>query len=159
MELSVVHKIVLNGVTFVAWILGIVISVVAVAKGRKMQDEMGVSFKTYLVLVGVTEVFYTIGAVMILSAMGLNVMQHLANLEFWKFYQIVSKFDLMTIRIVGIVGWIGFVINRTISFLSPGYLLIKGGKKLTRYFRYSAWTEVGLELVTTALVFTTLKFG
>lgn len=159
MELSELHKIMLNAVTFVAWILGIVISVVAVAKGKKMKEEMGVSYKTYLSLVAITEVFYTIGAVMILSAMGINVMQHLAKLEFWKFYQIISKFDMSTIKIIGIVGWVGFAINRGISFISPGYLLVVGGKKLPKYFFYSAWTEVTLETTMTALIFITLKTG
>lgn len=159
MELSEVNKIFLNIVTTIAWLLGIFISVVAVAKGKKMKEKMGVSFKTYLSLVAITEVLYTIGAIMILSAMGINVMQHLAKLEIWKFYQIVSKFDISTIQIIGVIGWIGFVINRSISFLSPGYLLIYGGRKLPKYFFYSAWTEVTLEIVTSVLIFITLKFG
>lgn len=159
MEFSEVQKVFLNIATVVAWALGIGISVVAVAKGRKMREEMGVSFKVYLTLVGITEVFYTIGAVMILSAMGINVMQHLAKLEFWKFYQIVKNFDMSTIKIIGILGWVGFVINRSISFLSPGYLLIYGGRKLHKYFYYSAWTEVTLETVMTILIFITLKVG
>lgn len=96
---------------------------------------------------------------MILSAMGINVMQHLVKLEIWKFYQIISKFDISTIQIIGVIGWIGFVINRSISFLSPGYLLIYGGRKLPKYFFYSAWTEVTLEIVTSVLIFITLKFG
>lgn len=156
-EFSELQKVFLNLATIVAWTMGIVISVVAVAKGKKMKEETGVSYKTYLILVGITEVFYTIGAAMILSAMGINVIRHLANLEFWKFYQIVSQLDLATIRIIGIIGWIGFIINRSISFLSPGYLLIFGGKRLPKYFFYSAWTEITLEVVTSVLVFAVLK--
>jgi hypothetical protein len=159
MELSEVNKIFLNIATTIAWLLGIFISVVAVAKGKKLKEESGVSFKIYLSLVAITEVLYTIGAIMILSAMGINVMQHLAKLEIWKFYQIMSKFDISTIQIIGFVGWVGFVINRSISFLSPGYLLIYGGKKLPRYFFYSAWTEVTLEVITSILIFITLMFG
>jgi hypothetical protein len=159
MELSEVNKILLNIATIIAWLFGIFISVVAVAKGKKLREEAGVSFKTYLSLVAVTEVLYTIGAIMILSAMGINVIQHLARLEIWKFYQIMSKFDMSTIQLIGVVGWIGFVINRSISFLSPGYLLIYGGKKLPKYFFYSAWTEVTLEVITSILIFITLKFG
>jgi hypothetical protein len=159
MELSEVNKILLNIATIIAWLFGIFISVVAVAKGKKLREEAGVSFKTYLSLVAVTEVLYTIGAIMILSAMGINVIQHLARLEIWKFYQIMSKFDMSTIQLIGAVGWIGFVINRSISFLSPGYLLIYGGKKLPKYFFYSAWTEVTLEVITSILIFITLKFG
>ena len=159
MELSEVNKIFLNIATTIAWLLGIFISVVAVAKGKRLKEAAGVSFKTYLSLVAITEVLYTIGAIMILSAMGINVMQHLAKLEIWKFYQIISKFDISTIQIIGFVGWVGFVINRSISFLSPGYLLIYGGKKLPRYFFYSAWTEVTLEVITSILIFITLMFG
>lgn len=159
MQLSEINKIVLNIFTTVAWLLGIVISVVAVALGRKMKERMGVSFKTYLSIVAITEIFYIIGAIMILSAMGVNVMQHLARLEFWRFYQIVSKFDMTTIQIIGVIGWIGFVINRTVSFLSPGYLLIYGGRRLPKYFFYSAWTEVTLEVMTSLLIFVTLRFG
>jgi len=77
MELSEVNKILLNIATIIAWLFGIFISVVAVAKGKKLREEAGVSFKTYLSLVAVTEVLYTIGAIMILSAMGINVIQHL----------------------------------------------------------------------------------
>ena len=159
MELSEISKILLNLATTVAWFLGVLITVVAVYKGRKMKDQMGVSFQTYLVLAAITEPLYAVGAIMILSAMGINVIQHLANLEFWKFYQIISKFDLATIQMIGFIGWIGFVINRSVSFLSPGYLLIRGGRKLPKYFFYSALTEVSLEIFTTVLVFITLKFG
>lgn len=152
-------KIILTLITVVALALGIVISMLAVAKGRKMKDELGVSFKTYTALVGITEVVYIIGAAMILSAMGINTFQHLAKLEIWKFYQLTSRFDWPTVKIIGIIGWIGFVINRSISFVSPGYLLISGGRRLPRYFYYSAWIEVGLETFLTALIFMSLITG
>ena len=152
-------KIAINATTVVAWVLGVVISVVAVAKGTKMKSEMGVSLRTYLSLVAVTEVFYIIGALMILAAMGMNVAQHLARLEFRAVYEIVNQFDVTTIKIVGIVGWVGFVINRGVSFLSPGYLILAGGKRLHPYFQASAWTEIGLEIITTVLVFVSLKVG
>jgi len=156
MVLSEYHKIALNAITIVAWALGIIISVVAVIRGKRLRNEMGVSLSIYLSLVMVTEIGYIIGAAMILAAMGLNVMHHLANLEFWKFYQIVSQIDMATVRIIGIVGWIGFIINRSISYISPGYLILQGGKKLHRYFWYSAWTEVILETLLTILIFTSL---
>jgi len=159
MEFSEVHKILLNAVTVLAWGMGILISVIAVAKGRKMKAELGVSIKTYFILVAVTELIYIIGAAMILSAMGINVMRHLAALEFWQFYEIMSRFDWSTIKIIGVVGWVGFAINRTISFVSPGYLLIYGGRKLPRYFFYSACTEVTLEVLLTILIFITLISG
>lgn len=151
-------SLLVNATTVVAWALGIVISVVAVAKGSVMKEEMGVSLRIYLSLVAVTEILYTVGAIMILSAMGVNVMQHLANLDFWKFYEILSQFDVATIEIIGVVGWVGFVINRGTSFLSPGYLLIAGKEKLHPYFRVSAWTEILLEIATTILIFLSLWF-
>lgn len=159
MQLSEIHKIFLNVTTIFAWVLGICISFFAVAKGRKMKEKLGVSFKAYLILVGTTEIFYIIGAAMILSSMGINVMRHLANLEFWKFYEIINKFNWATIEIIGIIGWIGFAVNRLVSFLSPGYLLIYGGKRLPKYFYYSACTEIGLETFLTLLIFVSLIVG
>lgn len=151
-------SLLVNATTIVAWALGIVISVVAVAKGTVMREEMGVSLKVYLSLVAVTEVLYVVGALMILSAMGINVIQHLANRDFWKFYEIISQFDVTTIEIIGVVGWFGFAINRGTSFLSPGYLLIVGRERLHPYFRISAWTEILLEVATTILIFLSLWF-
>ncbi|HAV11322.1 MAG TPA: hypothetical protein DCX32_02150 [Candidatus Moranbacteria bacterium] len=159
MEFTDFQKIILNAATIIAWITGIGISVVAAIKGRKMQEEMGVSAKVYLFLVGITEIFYIIGALMILSAMGINVSQHLANLEFGKVFQIVKSLDMTTIKIIGILGWVGFVINRSISFLSPGYLIIYGGKRLHPFFWWSSRVEVSLEIVMTFLIFTSLKWG
>lgn len=160
MKLSALHKIILNAVTLVVAVIVVVILALVITKGGKMmQEQTGVSYKTYLLLVVIAEIFWIVGAVMILSAMGINVMQNLAQLKLWKFYQVISKFDATTIRLVGIVGWIGFVMNRSISFLSPGYLLIFGGRKLPSYLFYLAWTEVGLEIFMTMLIFVTLKFG
>ncbi len=159
MNLSDLQKVLLNVTTVIVWIVGLFIILMAVAKGRKMKHEMGVSFKTYLFLVGITEIVYTIGAVMILSAMGINVIRHLAKLEFWQFSQVIGKFDMSTVRIIGTVGWVGFAINRTISFLSPGYLLIYGGRKLTKFFYYSAWTEIALESFMTALIAVSMIAG
>lgn len=151
-------SLLVNATTVVAWALGIVISVVAVAKGSAMKEEMGVSLRVYFSLVATTEVLYTVGALMILSAMGINVIQHLADRDFWRFYEIVSQFDVTTIEIIGAVGWAGFVLNRGVSFLSPGYLLMAGGARLHPYFRVSAWTEILLEVATTILIFLSLWF-
>ncbi len=90
---------------------------------------------------------------------GSNVAQHLANLEVKKVYEIMSQFDVTTIKIIGVLGWVGFIINRGVSFLSPGYLILVGGQKLHPYFRASAWTEIALEVLTTALVFVSLMWG
>jgi hypothetical protein len=151
-------SLLVNATTVVAWALGIFISVVAVAKGSVMKEAMGVSLKVYFTIVATTEILYAVGALMILSAMGINVMQHLANRDFWKFYEIISQFDMATIELIGALGWTGFVINRGTSFLSPGYLLIAGGEKLHPYFRVSAWTEILLEIATTILIFLSLWF-
>lgn len=156
MALSELHKLILNIFTLVAWLVGIAIMMVLVARRKSLKAEMGVSYKTYLALVGLTEIFYVIGAIMILSAMGINVMQHLARLEFWKFYQIIRKFDVATIQVIGAVGWVGFLINTFVAFLSPGYLLIRGGKRLPKYFYYSAWTEITIETCVTVLIFSSL---
>ncbi|KKQ00620.1 MAG: hypothetical protein US10_C0029G0006 [Candidatus Moranbacteria bacterium GW2011_GWD2_36_198] len=159
MEFTEIQKILVNVATVVAWITGIGISVYAAMKGKKMQAEMGVSVKTYLTLVVVTEIFYTIGALMILSAMGINISKHLADLEFGKVFQIVKNLDMTTIKIIGVLGWVGFFINRSISFLSPGYLIICGGKKLHPFFWWSSRVEVCLEVLMTFLIFTSLKWG
>jgi len=158
--LTELRKVLLNVATVAAWLFGIVISFTAVVKGQKrLKEESGISFKTYMLLVFVTEIVYAIGALMILSAMGVNVMEHLANLEIGRFFEIMRKFDVTTIRIIGVVGWVGFVVNRSISFLTPLYLIVWGGRKLPSYFLVSAWTEVTLELITTIFVFACLKIG
>lgn len=159
MKLSEIQKIILIFITVIAWSIGIFISISAAKKGRQMKEDMGVSFKTYILLIGITEILYTVGAVMILSAMSFSVLQYLARLEFWKFYGIISKFDIATTKIIGVIGWIGFAINRSISFLCPGYLLLSGGRKLPKYFYYSAWMEIGLETLLTLLIFVSLITG
>lgn len=156
MKLSEIQKLILIFITLIAWTLAIFISLTALKKGRKMKEEMGISFKTYLLLVGTTEVLYTVGAAMILSAIGVSVLQHLARLDVWRSYRTINKFDVATVKIIGTIGWTGFVINRSISFLCPGYLLLYGGKKLPKYFYYSAWTEIGLETLLTLLIFISL---
>ncbi|MBI2439445.1 MAG: hypothetical protein HYV45_02505 [Candidatus Moranbacteria bacterium] len=149
-------KIFVNGATIVAWAIGIGISVVAVVKGKKMQSVIGVPLQTYLFLVAFTELVYIIGAIMILAAMGINVTQHFANLEFYRAYEILKSFDVTTIKIIGWLGWLGFFVNRSISFLSPGYLLVVGGKKLHPYFFFSAWIEIVLEIFITVFIFVSL---
>jgi|GEM_PF-1125741 len=151
-------KLIVNATTAVDWVLGIMISVVAVSKGKSMKSEMGVSVSRYFAVVAVTEVLYAVGALMILSAMGMNVMRYLVELDLSGLvFGLLERFDVTTIRIVGIVGWIGFVLNRTVSFVSPSYLLIAGRGNLHPYFRMSAWTEIALETATTVLVFLSLS--
>jgi hypothetical protein len=159
MHFSEIQKILLNAAAVIAWGIAIGITFFAVSKGRKMKAELGVSFKTYIVLVGITEIFYVIGAVMILFAMGINVMHHLAKLEIGQFYQIANGLDWSATRVVSTIGWIGYIMNRSVSFLSPGYLLIYGGKKLPKCIYYSAWTEVGLETGLSTLIFVSLIAG
>ncbi len=155
---AVVLKLIMNAATVVAWVLGIFLSVFAVSKGSKLKEEMGVSFGMYMTLVGVTEVIYSVSALLILSAMGINVVQYLVELNFRQALAILQSFDVTTIQIVGVLGWVGFVINRLISYVSPLYLLIAGGKKLHRYFVISAWTEITLETTLTVALFWILYF-
>ena len=159
MRLSDLHIILINLATVFAWATGIGISAFAAIKGKKMQEQMGVSAKTYLFLVGITEVFYIIGAMLILSSMGTNIVQHLANMEFSEVFNIVKSLDMTTIKVIGTLGWVGFVINRSISFIGPGYLIVYGGNKLHPFFWWSARVEIGLEVVMTMLIFTSLKWS
>ena len=159
MELTELQKLGINAATIITWITGIGVALVAAVKGKKMSAEMGVSAKTYLILVGVVEIFYTLGAIMILSAMGINIMKYLADMEFGKVFGAVKDLDMTTVKIIGVMGWIGFIINRSVSFLSPAYLIIYGGRKLHPFFWWSARLEVCLEIFMTCLIFTSLKWG
>lgn len=159
MGLSSAQKTVLDIITIIGWALEVLVIIFILSKRNKLKEETGLSFKTYLALVGVTEIFYVIGAIMVLSAMGINIMRHLSKLEFWKFSQVISRFDMSTINVIGAIGWFGFVINRFISFLSPGYLLINGGKRLPKYVYLSSWIEIGLEILITILIALSLIAG
>ena len=155
--MSELQKLLIDVFTLVACACGILIGASVLMKGKLMEVEAGISFKIYLTLVGITEVFYVMGAVLIISAMGVNILHHLAKLELLTFCRMVKKFDMKTVQVIGMMGWIGFIINRSVSFLSPGYLLFSGGRRLPRYLFYSAWTEVCLECIITALLFMALK--
>ncbi len=153
------QKISLNIVTIVAWAIGIGLTLYVITRRKKMQEQMGISAKTYLSLVVGVEILYTTGVILILTAMGINVMQHLVRLEFQRAYTVLSQFDHSTIRLVGVMGWVGFFINMGVSFVTPVYLLIAGGDKLHPRIRFLARTEIWLEIVTAVLIFITLKFG
>lgn len=159
MELSSVQKAVLNIITVTVWALGILVILFVLSKGKELKQETGVSLKTYLAIVGLAEIFYVIGALMILSTMGLNVMRHLAEFEIWKLSQAVERLDMGTVQVIGAVGWGGFAINRSISFLAPGYLLVYGGRRLPGYIYLSVWAEIGLETLTSALIAVSLVAG
>lgn len=159
MDLSSIHKTLLNVITVIVWALGILVILFVLSKGKELKPETGVSLRTYLAIVGIAEIFYVIGALMILSAMGLNVMRHLVELEPWKLSQAVESLDIGTVKIVGSVGWAGFAINRSISFLAPGYLLVYGGRRLPGYIYLSIWAEIGLETLTSALIAVSLVAG
>lgn len=152
LQLSDIQKVFTDALVIASWTIGMVITLLVAAKRREMREEIGVSVRTYMTIVVLVEIFYVLGAVMILSAMGVNMMKHLAELRFWKCYEIVNRLDWRTVKLVSVAGWVGFVINRTVSFLSPGYLLLAGGRKLPRYFYYSAWLEIGVETSLTALI-------
>ncbi len=142
-----------------AWALEVIVIIYVLSKRNEIKEETGVSMKTYLALVAMAEIFYVIGAAMVLSAMGMNVMRHLSELQLWKFPEIMSRLDIGAVNVIGAVGWSGFVINRSISFLNPGYLLIYGGKRLPRYIYFSSWIEIGLEILITILMALALIAG
>jgi|SRR6185369_2737614 len=152
-------KVALNIVTFVAWAIGIAVTLYIVTRRKKMQEQMGISTKTYLSLVIGVEILYSTGVVLILSAMGINVLQHLARLEFREVYGILSHFDRGAIQLVGIMGWVGFLINFGVSFITPTYVLWAGGDRLHPDIRFLAKAEIWLEVATALLIFITLKQG
>ncbi|MFA7319554.1 MAG: hypothetical protein WC022_03105 [Parcubacteria group bacterium] len=159
MKLKELIQLLLNITTLITIVVAIII-VARIAKRKgELTEATGVSGRTYLILVGVVEVCYTAGLLLILSAMGVNVLQHLQNLEFGKLVAAVDSVDLSNLKFAGTLGWVGLGINSTTSFLAPGYLLVRGGKKLPRFIYISAWTEVGLEMIVISLVFISLKFG
>lgn len=152
-------KIATNVATIVTWALTIAITMAAIVQGKKLGDKSGISIKKYLFCMAITEVLYTIGSIMVLSAMGVNVVQHLASLDIWKAHEIVGSLNATTIKTIGIFGWIGFAINAVVVFLSPVYVIVAGGKDLHPYFKISAWTEIVLEIITTIMIFVSLQWG
>jgi hypothetical protein len=91
--------------------------------------------------------------------MGINILQHLQNLEFGKFFSAINSVDVSNMKYAGKIGWIGFSINCAVTFLAPAYLLIKGGRKLPSAIYWAAWVEVGLETIVISLVFLSLFLG
>lgn len=159
MQLSEIQKLVLDGTALATGAIVIIITFGIIAKRRELKANSGVSLRVYLTLLASVEIFWIAGAAMILSAMGVNVMGHLARLDVSKFFSAVDKLDIKTMRIIGIVGWVGFAVNRGVSFVSPGYILIAGGRKLPRFMLYSAVLEISLETLATIVIFLALKFG
>ncbi len=159
MQLSELQKLILDGAALATGVIVVFITLGIVAKRKEIREESGVSLKVYLTLIGSVEVFWIVGVVMILSAMGVNVMQDLTRLEVVKFFSVVEHFDVKTMHVIGIIGWVGFAMNRGVSFVSPAYLLIIGGRKLPRFIFYSAVMEVSLEALATVVIFLALKFG
>lgn len=159
MKLTEIIHLLINFTTLITMAIVIVIVARIVQKRKDLTQEMGVSGKTYLLIVGTVEVFYTTGFIMILSAMGINVIQHLQNLEFGKFFSAIDSVDVSRMKFVGALGWIGLGINCVVTFIAPGYLLLRGGKKLPKFIYLSAWTEIVLELIVITLVFTSLALG
>lgn len=159
MKLTEIIHLLINFTTLITMAIVIVIVARVVQKRKDLTQEMGVSGKTYLLIVGTVEVFYTTGLIMILSAMGINVIQHLQNLEFGKFFSAIDSVDVSRMKFVSTLGWIGLGINCVVTFIAPGYLLLRGGKKLPKFIYFSAWTEIALELIVITLIFTSLAFG
>ncbi len=159
MNLGDTIRLLINFTTMITMAIVIVIVARVIQKRKQMTAEMGVSGTTYLMIVGVVEIFYTTGLIMILSAMGVNVLEHLQHLEFGKFFKAIDSVDVSKLKFIGKIGWTGFAMNCAVTFIAPGYLLTRGGKKLPKFIYYSAWTEIGLELIVITLVFTSLALG
>lgn len=152
-------QLLVNFTTLITIVIVIVIVARVIQKRKELTEEIGVSGKTYLLIVGTVEIFYTTGLIMILSAMGINVLQHLQNMEFGKFFKAIDSVDVSKMKFVGTLGWIGFTMNCAVTFIAPAYLLLQGGKKLPKFIYISAWTEIGLELIIITLIFISLMFG
>jgi len=159
MKLSEVISLSINFTTLITMAIVIVIVARVVQKRKEMTQAIGVSGTTYLMIVGIVEVFYTAGLIMILSAMGINVLQHLQHLEFGRFFKAIDSVDVSGMKFVGTLGWAGFALNCAVTFIAPGYLLIRGGKKLPKFIYFSAWTEIGLEMIVITLIFISLSVG
>jgi len=159
MQLSEIMRLLINIITVITMVIVIVIVGYILRRNKDLKAEIGVSGKTYLIIVGIVEIFYTTGLIMILAAMGVNVLEHLQNLEFGKFFSAIDSVDVSKLKFAGTLGWIGFGMNCVVTFLAPGYLLIWGGKKLPKLIYLSAWAEIGLETIVITLVFVSLKIG
>lgn len=159
MQLSEITRISLNVITFLTMIIVLIIIGMIMKRRKDLSQEVGVSAKTYLIIVGTVEIFYTAGLVMILAAMGINVLEHLQNLELGKFFKSIDSVDVSRMKFVGVLGWIGFGMNCAITFIAPLYLLIKGGKRLPKIIYWSVWTEIILETVVITLIATSLFLG
>lgn len=159
MKLTEIIHLLINFTTLITMAIVIVIVARVAQKRKELTQEIGVSGKTYLLIVGIVELFYTTGLIMILSAMGINVLQHLQNLEFGKFFKAIDSVDVSKMKFVGTLGWIGLGINCVVTFIAPGYLLLGGGKKLPKFIYVSAWTEIVLELIVITFIFTSLALG
>jgi hypothetical protein len=142
-------------------VITIVITVIIVGtivrRRKDLTQEFGISGKTYLLIVFIVEIFYTIGLILILSALGINILSHLQALEFTKFIKTLDSVDLTKAKFIGTLGWIGLGMNVIIAFIAPCYLLIKGGKKLPKIIRYPVYTEITLELIIIFLVAVSLS--
>jgi hypothetical protein len=159
MQLGEFVRLAINLTTIVTMVIVVVVVALIIRRKGDLSKEIGVSGKTYLLIVGAVEIVYTTGIILILYAMGVNVLQHLQNLEFGKFLSAIDSVDVSKMKFAGTLGWIGFGMNCAVTFLAPGYLLIRGGKKLPRFIWVSAWTEIGLETIVISLVFTSLFIG
>jgi len=159
MQLSEAIRLLINFLTVITMIIVVLIVARIAQKRKEMSEVVGVSGTTYLMIVGTVEIFYTTGLIMILSAMGINVIQHLQHLEFLKFFKAIHSVDVTKMKLVGKLGWIGFTMNCLVTFIAPGYLLIRGGRRLPRFIYISTWTEIGLELIVISLIFTSLFLG
>ena len=159
MNLGELIRLLVNVLTVITIAIVLAVMFFVINKRHDLKKEMGVSAKTYLWIVGIVEVIYDIGLLLILYSMGVNIIQHLQNLEFGKILSAINAVDVSKMKYAGKAGWIGFSINCAVTFIAPAYLLIKGGKKLPKVIYGAAWLEIGLESIVISLVFLSLFLG
>jgi hypothetical protein len=158
-EMGEIIRLLINIATVITIAIVVVITVRVIQKRKTLSQDMGVSVKTYIIIVGIVEVIYDAGLLMILSSMGVNVLQHLQNLEVGKLIKAIDSVDVSKMKFLGTLGWIGFSINCVVAFVAPAYLLIWGWKKLPKFIFVSAWLEIGLEMIVITLIFISLFLG
>lgn len=151
-----VLKLLLNISTIVTIITVLVVMSAVIKKRHDLKEEMGISIKTLgLIMVG-AEIIYDIGLLFIAYSLGVNIIYYLQNLEFGNIVSAINSVDISRMSYVGISGWLGLLLCASAAYLSPGYLLVKGGKNLTSVIRKLAWTEIGMESLSLGLIFASI---
>ena len=76
MNLGELIRLLVNVLTVITIAIVLAVMFFVINKRHDLKEEMGVSAKTYLWIVGIVEVIYDIGLLLILYSMGVNIIQH-----------------------------------------------------------------------------------